>query len=215
MFQGAGKRLLGELTTSAPSSMKIKVVASPVRLCSECSPQLMWTSECECGLERPQFLSCILPQFCTTLSLFVSLVTLHCQPSTCSRQKRLAVLLAGEVVGTDHRHEVQRRGDRESCLGEQRGALFLVRGADGKDAGETALGDLAETDASDVISGQHVEVARNDVQTEERDRESCEKCAVDPTPWTRLQTDISEERCVHSGSERAKKLKIDHPDRMT
>ena len=53
-FQRAGKRLFKELTTSAPSSMKNKVVAPPERLCSECFPQLMWTSKGEYGDSGPR-----------------------------------------------------------------------------------------------------------------------------------------------------------------
>ena len=35
---------------------------------------------------------------------------------------------------------------------------------------------------------------------------------MDPTTGTRLKTEIGEERCVHNDSERARKVKIDHPD---
>ena len=95
MFQWTGKRLFEELTTSAPSSMKIKVVAPPERLYSECFPQLMWTSKGEYGDSGPRVSTICSVSFFrvrTTLTLyfvFFSLVTLHCQPSTCCRTKKI------------------------------------------------------------------------------------------------------------------------------
>ena len=89
--------------------------------------------------------------------------------------RRLAVLLAGEVVETDDKDMKHDDNDDKAIakdVGANNEVRLLVRGTDGQDSWEMALWDLEETDASDVISGEYADEARNVVKTvrKERDR---------------------------------------------
>ena len=91
MFQGAGKRLFKELMTSAPSSMKIKVVAPPRELVVGMFPSADVDLEGRVRCFWPSSVHvffCLVLVYMTFTLFFFSLVTLHCQPSTCCRSKK-------------------------------------------------------------------------------------------------------------------------------